>query len=253
MTARLGLGPRTARRRCSQMTPASLRPIRPAICFHVRCSSSRSRRTSSAARAVAGFTGLSTTSPATRRLSTSSASRKSRADALGDLHAQAAVVRWVHLDVELLVASRRSEDRRQQVDRVVDRLRRQPHRTAVGVPERDTGLCGGLDPAHLVDLALLEIVYHAIRQLGQSIGMERRQQVASEQVVVVLERLGHDLACPHVEPPARPDVERWVSLFEGELFGRLAVDPSLDLCDHPPALRLGQDGRPPLAGAAEPS
>jgi hypothetical protein len=43
MTARLGLGPRTARRRCSQITPASLRPSRAAMSFHGRCSSSRRR------------------------------------------------------------------------------------------------------------------------------------------------------------------------------------------------------------------
>ena len=81
--------------------------------------------------------------------------------------------------------------------------------------------------------------------------MERRQQMAAKQVLVVLERLGLDLAGAHVEPSARPDVEGRVALLERELLGRLAVDPSLDLGDDAPALGFGEDGRPALAGEPE--
>jgi hypothetical protein len=153
--------------------------------------------------------------------------------------------------VELVVARGRAEDGREQVDRVIDRLRRQPHRPAVRMAQRDAGLGRGLDPAHLVDLALLELVDHAVGEIGQAVPVQRRQQMAAKQVLVMLERLGLDLAGAHVEPAACPDVEGRVSLLERQLLGRLAVDPGLDFGDHAPALGFGEDRRPAVAGEPE--
>jgi hypothetical protein len=83
--------------------------------------------------------------------------------------------------------------------------------------------------------------------------VERRQEVAAELVLVVLERLGLDLAGTHVEPAACPHVEGRVKVLERQFLGRLAVDAGLYLGDDAPALGFGEDGRPPFAGEAQAS